>query len=233
MHATMRMMCGALALANCGIVASAALIVPQSQDRSITAFADSDSQFGGYQSDSQSASAPDFGPWSESVTALLPLSNANAAQNSTIGDAAVFGTGSASTFAGGDLGSNTSAAASSDLFVTFRVTIPATFSISGGLASNSSSIAPTEYATFVFGGAEGPIYSQTADMFNPSVTLLASGSLLPGVYTIEAHANSYNQGGAGVGTNSGSANWDVDLKFVPEPGTVFFALVGVVGLRRR
>lgn len=212
--------------------AHAALIVPVAQDRAVHGFAETSTMFGGYHSDTQSDSAPDFAPWNVSVQALSWSSNAHASQNSAIEDAATYGSGLASTAASGDQGTSASATAYSDLQFTFQVVIPVTFSITGSLVASSGSFAPTETADFTLSGSEGPIYTRTADMFDPTVTLGAAGALLPGVYSVSAHAYSYNVGGSGLGSNGGYASWSFNVQFVPEPATMLVAL-GALGMPRR
>lgn len=211
----------------------AALIAPVAQDRSIYGFAETNTMFGGYHSDTQSASAPDFAPWNASVQAVSWSSSAHANQNSAIDEAGASGSGYVSTSAGGDQGTNSGATATSGLLFSFQVTIPVTFTITGYLNASVTSFAPSEAADFLLAGSEGPIYTQTANLFNPSVSLNAAGALPPGVYSVSAHAYSYNAGGGGIGSNGGNASWNFNVEFVPEPASLLLALGALSVLRRR
>ncbi len=188
-------------------------------------------------SDYQSASAADFGPFVDGVTALATVAPFEASgagtQDSSIladsivgvGSSAASGTGSATTFS--------NASGSSTCSVTFTLNSDADYSLTGSISSVVSGAS---------GGTAGiALYDSLANVVESIEvndtgfdSILASGSLLSGSYTLYAFALSSAGTDFENPSSTSSAEYDFNLTFTPEPSSL--ALLGLTALfvaRRR
>lgn len=224
------------AWAACGM-SFADFVTPTSQSRSVEGtcevigpeLSDNDYQF---------SSAPDFGPYSDSVLAsasVTPFSaTASGVQNSAILGNGMFGTGSAAANCTGGATTFSSAEGSSFFSVTFTLNSNADYTLTGSI---SSAIAGGSGG----GGAGLALYDSLANVVesievNDSGfdSILASGSLSSGTYTMLAFANSSASADFANTNSSASADYEFDLTFTPEPASLL--LLGFSGLllaRRR
>jgi hypothetical protein len=212
--------------------AAAAILVPVSQDRRVTATAEFWLPVA--QTDSESFSATDFGPFSEMAGAMLDQDgdsiSASASQTSSFGDSGIQASGSAAAMdpnAAIFLGDGT-AQANSTFVLTFDLLSAVDYFFSADLTASASG--PGASSRLRLTGPGGILFDEL--IFTPDEFFgfgQFSGTLLPGQYTLEAFANATFPAGSGASTRS--ASYSVDLSFtpVPEPGTGLLVSLGLLG----
>lgn len=214
------------------------LISPTSQSRSIEANAAADGEFGGPDSDSASMSAPDFGPFDESIFVSASSdgsANARATQTSSILADSLLAAGLASSSAVGTLAGEGSSDADSSFLVAFDLTQSVTYTLTGTLGSGASGMAPGFNAAVTLTGPDGVIVTAAIDPFGgpTSASINEGGVLAPGAYTLSASAGAGVFSCCGDGGTSGSANFDLAFSVVPEPASMSLAVVGLILAARR
>jgi len=238
-----RISLAALVVSLCPLAAAAALIVPVSQTRTVSAFAQISAP-GGLPS-SSSYSAGDFGPWSQTAgaTSYHPAGPGwyvgnSVRQTSTIGEdrLSAFVTGSFGG-AGGVYGPYGGTVDTQSLYdITFDVLEPVTYQLWNGIVQNSQ-----------FGGfgshvvtlrnESGQVIAQpfAVDILPPgsndaSAWMYAPSSVLsPGRYRVTA------QWDGGYAADPGSWDAGMAMRFtaIPEPGTALLVALGLVALVAR
>lgn len=210
--------------------ADAALINPVSQTRTISAYAIDCDLGGSCPSDSQSDSAPDFGPFTSSVTAQVDVNglfSASASQGSSIGSDTV----SAGVSSNADLiGFPTYGYRSADsrFELTFDVLQAVSFTLDGYGEVHETDPGPVAFARVALTG--GPGNQTIVDVSatdGPFAVFPNEGLLLPGRYTLIAEAQ--------ISTDfpGSSAYADFELTVVPEPCTGLLLAAGLLALAAR
>ncbi len=181
--------------------------------------------------DSHSDSAPDFSPWTRTVSSTAgtgnPGATASASQNSSISTSTIS---AVMQMSAQRLGTNSTGSASSMLNVVFDVLdTPAPYSIifSSAIAGDNSGAAASADLT----GPSGSVFSWSRHIFNNSwPTSPRSGTLPVGRYTLGLSVGSSTGFGDQIGP-SGSINWNMSI---PAPGAaVAFTCAGLFAARRR
>lgn len=191
---------------------SRAAVVPASQDRSVsvTVLAE-DPPF--FSDDADSRTAPDFGPFQESVGAVVDVGTASASgdagQESLILASGATAAGSISAGAQAtDFDAFGTADAESRFELGFDLTAPASFTLTGSLIAEGSGFALTR-----LDGPEGTVVLVAATS-DETVPVLESGALESGTYTFLARASATVFGDF-FSSDSAGAGYDVELLIDP------------------
>lgn len=221
--------------------AAAALIVPVSQTRSVSAFAQIDASGG--LPDSSSYSAGDFAPWNQTAgaTSYHPAGPGwyvgnSVRQTSTIGeDRLVAHVAGSFGGAGGVFGPYGGTVDTQSIYdITFDVLEPVTYQLGNGLVETAFGLGSH---VVTLRNESGQVLAQpSADYYvvgsdSPTNSFLskASGALEPGRYRLTAHWD------GGFAFDAGSWNAGMAMRFtaVPEPGTASLLALGLVALAAR
>jgi hypothetical protein len=235
-----------------GHAASAAIIL-LNESRGIGAGASVDTQSGSM-SESLSKSSPgDFSDFDDLVEASVVLSDGSASavaqQTSQISTTSILASGEAMasaelTVLDPEFNSFASGNANTNLNVSFELTTPYLFDLSGILGSSSLSGFTSGNANVSLSNDEGTfqLWLNTPyfnDFGNGDTTPFElSGKLFPDIYTLSAGADIFVDTFFDVGANSGSSNFSLDMQFAPVPipaPLLLFAsgLIGLGGMARR
>ena len=201
-----------IALALCSVAAAGvatAEIVPLAQTRSVDAYAFASSPTG-EDEHSEDDAAPDFGPWTGAAGASAvsgeAFANAAAEQTSQILPAMLTATGSVGGAAEGwDFKSFADSDAESLFDLTFVVSFPSTFSLSGTLGVFDSGSA----SVMLSGPGGMPIYTNFGG-FNEEIPFSTGGALSGGQYQLIARTRANLFGSEGF-PDYGSGSYDVVL----------------------
>lgn len=179
---------GAVALT--GMTTQAAVIYSRQQDRSVEASLDV-----GGMPNATNASASDFGRFTNGVSigggGRFEPYLVRATQDSQIGDTSITASGSVTVgLANGLVGNGN---AQSDFKVKFRLLQPVSFTLGGQLVWNEILTQVIESPIVKLSGASGVIFqSGPAPMDATPLDYTTNATLLPGEYTLEAHAGATN-----------------------------------------
>ncbi len=211
--------------------AGAPLIIPLTQSRTVSASASAEGEFGGSASDHDSDSAPDFGPFSASVSARAfsdGTASATASHASNILDTQITGVGTANVSAVGTLAGVGTASASSLLSFGFEISEPVAYRFDGELLSGFSGFAPVYDGMFrLTGPGDHIVFLEQLQFDRPSVSLIASGELTPGTYGLEARINTSAGSCCGDGGTSSHASFDIAFHVIPEPRSILLLMFGM------
>lgn len=206
---------------------------------------------GGSQSDSSSKSSPgDFSDFDDLVEASVALSDGSASgvaqQTSKISTTSILASGEATASAELTAQDDNFTAyaignATTDLSVVFELTTPYRFDLSGILSSSSLSGSNAGSPSVSLTNDEGSFQLSVSTPFsgNDATTPFnLSGTLFPDIYYLDASAGISADVTFGVGANSGSSNFSLDMQFAPVPvpaSLLLFGsgLIGLVGMARR
>lgn len=206
---------------------------PTQQQRAISAIVDMTSGEES-QHDEQQDEAQDFGPYVNTVSATVSmfdkLCGATASQDSAFETDLIRATGVIGLNAQGGGGISSEASGSSLFSVTFTITNPVDYLLTGTVVSESSGDT-TGSAGVTLNDGLNDLVNQTAD--NSVFFLNETGTLLPGTYTFEAFAGSSSSAGDLFESSGASGSFDVQLSFIPEPATALALALGALVLRRR
>lgn len=206
--------------------ARADLLSPTFQHRYTIAFA----QFDGLPPDSDTMTAPDFGPFASVASASFgPQITASATQDTTITGSSIFGSCSAQSMSV-PTNPQTSASASSILEVRFLITSTVDYDLSGmfsAFGSNQALANPILHLSQ--GDTNGPTIELVVAPSQSTASFQRTGTLQPGVYTLWANIFS-----SAMNNNSPySVDLDFNFALTPSPGAWSLMLFGLIGPRRR
>jgi hypothetical protein len=211
--------------------AEAALIIPVSQTRTVSAYA-----AWGSDADSRSESAPDFGLFQVSVSAQVDTPagtvSSSGQQFSHIDSDRVFASGSAGFDAlAGPLFPPASGRAASNFALTFEVAEPLDFYLAGEV--RVSDFTPTLAGRAMFTLAGGPGNQTILSIFisDDSYPMFEQGVLLPGRYTLAAESRI--QDVTAIAEVSASYSFELFVVPIPEPSTGLLLGGGLVVLAAR
>ena len=220
---------------------AADLITPISQTRTIAAGAGANFDTLS-DTDSDSDAATDFGLFNSSVSAsasvAVNFSSAAASQDSNILSNQILGTGTASSSACcGDTMGSASASSSSRLRVTFSIDRTLSYTYNGEL---DGEFLTGDFSNFSgelsLTGPSGSVIDEMFDELSDPVSIMQSGTLEPGQYTIIADVFSFSPEGPTSAGEASSATFDFDLNLVPEPSGIWLlaiAALSAIGSARR
>lgn len=187
--------CLALTLAGTAFASTNAVLTPVSQNRAVSGTASAGDSVD-FDNDSDSASAPDFGPFvagaGASATAGAGNGSGGGSQSSQILPTSIVVSGSAFAVGEGwDFESFGSGSGSSNGTITFTVDCTVDFTFSGTLGAFDSG------GAFVgLSGPSGPVFDIGAP-HDDFASFDESGVLVPGEYTLTTNASGSASGGGG------------------------------------
>lgn len=206
---------------------AAATLLPLAQERSVQAEGwISDAGDDGV-ADSQSAAAPDFGPFSEDAQVALTIgwaeAYAEASQASTIGASLLVAEGSARAHGTLSYPHDSGTVGSESFFeLSFQLDDASPWEIEASVAVDEG--VGIFFAEIVLEGPGGTLLTLWAGDTFADVLLLD-----PGSYTVRARASAIPSL-SDIDTNSGSGSFSLRFAEVPEPGTLFALSLGLAGL---
>ena len=230
-----------ISLGGLGTVANAAVVL-FSESRNISASASANTAIGSESRSSSRNSLDDFSDFDDSVAVGASpgeaSASASAEQTSQISTTSISATGMATANAEinpSDPSSFTSAnsSANTSLFVSFELTSPQLFDLSGTVSSDAG--------VFGFAQADVSLNSQDGSF---SLSLSApfpggqttpfdlSGTLFPNIYTLMANANIGANAFFDADPVSGTSefNFELDFRPVPLPAAFWLFAAGLIGL---
>lgn len=223
-------LCGAW-LVGVATSAEALLIQPVSQDRRVSTSVSVDDGILS-DSDSDSLSAPDFGPFDETAQASASIpgrtATATAFQRSTIGSDTVSADGAVSAFTTDGFDDAT---ARSFFEITFDITQRLPFELIASVTNFVDDESNSSVDVLLRGGPGDQVIGQTrVDSSLSDNFLFASGVLEPGSYVLRASASLVPPA---TGGDTWSGDYSLSFSVVPEPSSFLLLGSGLLLVARR